>query len=101
MGADDVDLDLDALEWEGEKKPFSVNVGGRRYELLATAQLDWRDYAALQTDKVPGISLQRLVKPEDRQAWDANKLPFFKLNKIFETYRLHYKMDDPGEAPAS
>lgn len=94
-----IDLDLDALEREGVSKPFSVKLGGRRYELVAIDQLDFRLATEIMTADVEK-SLRLLLPDEDCEPFFKNDIPSFKMNQLFKAYLAHYNID-PGEADGS
>lgn len=99
MAADDVDLDLDALDREGAVKPFAVKLGGRRYEFAAIADLDFRLATEIMTVSTEE-SLRMLLSDEDREPFFKNDLATFKCEQLFKSYLKHYAID-PGEADGS
>jgi hypothetical protein len=51
---DSTTLDLDALELEGRPGPFTVTHGGRSYELVDAAAIDYRELLAGQRAYLAG-----------------------------------------------
>lgn len=45
-----VDLDLDALEAEAERKPFTFRLGGEVFVMYGPEDVDWQVQARLDTD---------------------------------------------------
>lgn len=95
--AADVTLDLDTLEREGAKPPFTFRHNGKRYLLADPQELDWQDlFAALGN---PVLFVQKIVPADDHDEFFATRMPTWKINALFENYIEHYGLPKPGEAP--
>lgn len=102
----DINVNLDDLEREESYKPFAIQLGGRRIEMVDPAEIDWQDLLEIEN---PVYFLRYALseeKPEDEELSDkdffkAQKIPGWKLGKIIELYTKHYGLDKPGNAVAS
>jgi hypothetical protein len=98
-------FDLDALEHDGDvPDPFVVSVGGRDYELPNPKDIDFRDLvdgmrAFNAGDPLPIVEV--LVDEDDRAEFFENKLPMWKLEKMFEQYYKHFGLPSPGKSKSS
>lgn len=99
-----VTLNLDTLEREGAPEPFAIAHGGRRYELQDPHDVDYRELLESQQLAAagnPARAIELVVREEDREAFFANPMPSWKLEKLFRAYNEHFGLPSPGEALAS
>lgn len=93
-------LNLDTLEREGDPGPFVIVLGHKRYELVDAMNLDFRDLLASQRAAMrgePEKALDFIVSDDDREPFFANKLPNWKLEKLFRAYNKHHGLPVPDE----
>jgi hypothetical protein len=96
--AQDVDLDLDALEADATHRPFTFRLAGQRFEIPHPNDFDWH----VQEDIASG-DLARMFKAllgDQFEAFDAVAVPTAKMARLMEDYSKHFGVD-VGESPAS
>lgn len=93
-------FDLDALEREGAKEPFVVQIGGERANFSDPQELDWQELVTMNTED-PHQFLRAVIAPDDQDKFFNAHMPAWKLNKLVEAYMAHYGMPMPGEVDAS
>ena len=78
-----------------------MTLGGVAYDFVDPQSLDYRELLALSADGTNGKliqSLQRIVADGRADDFLANKLPPFKLTKLFDAYMAHYGLNVPEAA---
>lgn len=94
----EIHLNLDSLENERAKRPFTVTLGGRVLEFRDPTEMDWQDALLIETD-VRQFFIAAL-SPEDAEFFLGRRVELYKLNALREGYQQHYELD-PGNSPAS
>jgi hypothetical protein len=94
-----VTLNLDSLERETKADPFSIAFGGRRIEFADVQEIDYRILMTFESDPLAFFS--HAIKAEDKEHFDAQPLPGWKLEALIRAYRDHYGLGAPGNAPGS
>lgn len=95
----EVSLDLDSLEREGTKEPFTFQHLGKRYMMSDPQEVDWQRLMIAMKDPVYFMSL--VLPADDREQFFDADLPTWKLNKLMAAYTKHYGLPTPGEAAGS
>lgn len=100
--APDVDLDLDTIEREPDTiaEPFTVRVGGKTYTLSDPMEIDYQEYSQLTMTPAGERRMLELVLGDEVDDFMANKLPSWKVWKVFEDWQQHYGMPSPGKPDA-
>lgn len=89
-------LDLDDLQNEHRREPFTVAIGGTTFEMQDIQDVDLGAVtAAFERAKGGDISalVFLIVSEDDREAFFANDLPIWKFQALFERYLHHYGLD--------
>lgn len=95
----DVSLDLDGLEREGAKPPFTFTHNGRRWLMSDPQEVDWQKLLVAMRN--PVFFLQQVLPADDRDEFFDTELPSWKLEALMKAYQTHYALPDPGNADGS
>lgn len=90
-----VALDLDSLEREDRREPFTFLHGGRVYEIIDPRDMDWQEQLRGMGD--PIYFLQHAMSSDDVKAFFETKTPAWKLDRITRAYQEHFGMPSLGE----
>lgn len=96
---EDLTLDLDTLEREDQRPPFRFRHLGAIYEMGDPRDMDWQDQIRAETD--PLFCLKALMPEGQSDALLETKLPAWKLQRIVDGFREHYKPLPAGESDGS
>lgn len=92
---DDVTLDLDTLEREDRRDPFTFLHDGHVYEIVDPREMDWQEQLRGFGD--PIYFLQSSMSKDDVKRFFDTKMPAWKLDKILIAYREHFGLPSLGE----
>lgn len=95
----DVALDLDSMERENPKAPFTFRHGGKRFMMSDPQEIDWQKLLVALRDPVYFMSLA--LPADDRDDFFSMDMPGWKMNRLVEEYSKHYGLPSPGEAAGS
>lgn len=95
----DVSLDLDTLDREDVKDPFTFRHKGHTYTINDPDELDWQKQMRALGD--PVYFLRNAMSPEDVEKFFATETPGWKMEAILKAFRKHFAMPDLGEAGGS
>ncbi|MFG3710883.1 hypothetical protein [Micromonospora sp. NPDC047730] len=95
----DVALDLDTLEREGAKDPFTFRHGGKRFMMSDPQEIDWQKLLVALRDPVFFMTLA--LPADDREEFFSLDMPSWKMNRLVKAYSEHYGLPSPGEAAGS
>lgn len=98
-GPEEVSLDLDTVEREGAKPPFTFTHAGRRWMLSDPQDLDWKKLLVAMGD--PEFFLRQILPADDREEFFRVDMPTWKLNLLMTRYQEHYGLPNPGNAGGS
>lgn len=95
------DVDLDALEREVDKKPFTAKLGGEVFTFADPTDTDWRDARAV--DPTDLDAMMRALLGDQFEAFEKHPLPVWKLAHLANQIQQHYGLtpEDLGESSAS
>ena len=92
-------FDLDAVEAEAERTPFTFTLKGEMFTMLAPEDVDWR---ALADTEAPDwlYNYVGALLGDDFERFQQHAVPQWKLNKLLEACQEHYGVT-PGGSKAS
>lgn len=94
-----VDLDLDALERDGNRPgPYSFRIEGVRFTLTDPRELDWQDLLVAQRN--PLMFIKFTMGPEQYKTFLATHVPEWKMERLMIAFFKHFGMADSPEARA-
>jgi hypothetical protein len=96
--AQDVDLDLDALEADVTHKPFTFRLAGQRFEIPHPNDFDWHVQEDIASGDLPRMF--RALLGDQFETFDVLPASTGKMVRIMEDYSKHFGVD-VGESPAS
>jgi hypothetical protein len=88
-----VSLDLDGLDKEDAKEPFTIRLGGKVFTLADPKDVDWRvllDAMRAWRRGDPELAIRTVVAEGDQEAFFAKPLPIFKLRSMLDAWQAHY-----------
>lgn len=91
-------FDLDALEVEGQGRPFPFRHAGRDYTLPALGDVDWRLAPTIEADA--HAAMRALLGDEEYEHLVEQAMPIKKSRALMQAY-LKAQGLEPGELPAS
>lgn len=97
--AEDVSLDLDTLEREDAKDPFTFKHLGHTYTIFDPEDLDWQKQLRAMGD--PIYFLRNAMSPADAERFFDTECPAWKLEAVMKTFRKHFGLPDLGEFAGS
>lgn len=97
---DKVTLNLDSLEREDPREPFSVVVAGKRIVMSDPADLDWKILLELREDN-PAQFFRHVVSADDQNHFRKAAIPGWKMRKLMEMYQEHYGLENLGNGAGS
>ncbi|HLR96672.1 MAG TPA: hypothetical protein VK053_19260 [Jiangellaceae bacterium] len=100
------DLNLDSLEREGEFRPFTFILDGRRYQTVDLEGKDWQELMDLDDAANRGDArtmMKTMLSEDDWDAFSKVHLPMWKFTKLAqEVYEyVSAQTGDKGEDNAS
>lgn len=95
---EDVSLNLDTLEREDTKGPFSFLHDGRRWVLSDPEEVDWQEL--LVSVDNPVMLLRCALAEGERDAFFKAKMPTWKMKALAKNYQKHFGLPDAPEAGA-
>lgn len=91
-------INLDTLENDAKREPFSFILGGRQIILADPGDLDWQAVDRLSDER----EFLKLAMTEEDLGFFLNQgVPLWKMDKLGRQYQEHYGMQDPGKAGPS
>lgn len=95
-----VNLDLDTLEREPDTivDPFTVRVDGKTYTLADPLEIDYQEYSQLTMTPGGERRMLELVLGDEVESFLENKLPSWKVWRVFQDWQEHYGMPSPGKS---
>jgi hypothetical protein len=87
-------VNLDALENDAKREPFSFVLNGRQIVLADPGDLDWRAIDKLEDER--GF-LKLAMSDEDLGFFLEQAVPMWKMDRLGKAYQDHYGMEDPGK----
>lgn len=96
------DFNLDAVQYEADLTPFTIQWAGRRWTFAHVQSLSVWDLleAAEGGDVEAMLGVFRTAAGDNWAAFRAQPLAQYQLQALFEAYQKHCGMT-PGESPAS
>lgn len=95
-----VSLNLDTLEREDPREPFSIVISGKRIVMSDPSDLDWKVLMDLNENN-PMQFFRYVVAPDDQAHFKKADIPGWKMRKLMELYQEHYGLDNLGNAVGS
>lgn len=97
-------FDLDSLERDDAvKEPFEFTLNGHRFLMGDPQEIDYRDLLAVYRSANSGDfeeAMGRLLDGDGRETFFEQRVPTWKLAKLFDAYIKHYGLPSPGERRA-
>lgn len=96
---EDVSLDLDVLEREDRKDPFTFRLQGHTYTIGDPEDLDWQIQMRAFGD--PVYFLRHAMSAADVEKFFSTECPGWKLEAVMKGFRKHFGLPDLGELAGS
>lgn len=87
-------VNLDTLENNAKREPFTFVLNGRQIRLADPGDLDWRAIDKLEDER--GF-LKLAMTDEDLGFFIEQAVPMWKMDALGRAYQEHYGMEDPGK----
>lgn len=90
-----IQVNLDTLEREVKREPFSFVLNGRQIVLSDPADLDWQIVESFTSERE---FLRHAMSEADLEHFLTNPMPIWKMEHLGKQYQAHYGIEEPGKA---
>lgn len=94
-----VNLNLDSLEKERPKEPYTTTLRGRRITLTDPADIDWLALAEMGDD--PVLFVTACMSDEDSDFFYEEPLESWKVNVLMDDFMRHFGLGGRGKSRRS
>lgn len=93
ISQDDIDLNLDTVEFESTK-PFVFVFKGRKMQMTDPNKVDWKTLASLEQ---PVHLIRHVMSEEDKQFLRDNYMSIEQLKRLLDDMSKHFPLPELGK----